>query len=133
MSGSFLLDTNIAIAFLEGELAIVDRVTQTDSVLLSSTIVGELYYGAFKSGRVTSNIERVEVLVQRIPVLDCDRNTAKVYGQIKNQLRQKGRPPKGGFYSFYPQRSPQTPLPKGGFLFWVAIAPSAKIIAISIL
>ena len=92
MSGSFLLDTNIAIAFLEGELAIVDRVTQTDSVLLSSTIVGELYYGAFKSGRVTSNIERVEVLVQRIPVLDCDRNTAKVYGQIKNQLRQKGRP-----------------------------------------
>ncbi|HAZ45708.1 MAG TPA: VapC toxin family PIN domain ribonuclease [Cyanobacteria bacterium UBA11369] len=92
MSGSFLLDTNIAIAFLEGELAIVDRVTQTDSVLLSSTIVGELYYGAFKSGRVTSNIERVEVLVQRIPVLDCDRNTAKVYGQIKHQLRQKGRP-----------------------------------------
>ena len=92
MSGSFLLDTNIAIAFLEGELAIVERVTQADSVLLSSTIVGELYYGAFKSGRVTSNIERVEALVQRIPVLDCDRNTAKVYGQIKNQLRQKGRP-----------------------------------------
>jgi tRNA(fMet)-specific endonuclease VapC len=92
MSGSFLLDTNIAIAFLEGESVIVDRVTQAEGVLLSSTIVGELYYGAFKSGRVASNVERVEVLIQRIPVLDCDKNTSKVYGQIKNQLRQKGRP-----------------------------------------
>jgi tRNA(fMet)-specific endonuclease VapC len=92
MSGSFLLDTNIAIAFLEGESVIVDRVTQAEGVLLSSTIVGELYYGAFKSGRVASNVERVEVLIQRIPVLDCDKNTSKVYGQIKNQLCQKGRP-----------------------------------------
>ena len=92
MSGSFLLDTNITIAFLEGESSIVDRVMQAERVLLSSTIVGELYYGAFKSGRVESNVERVEVLIGRIPVLGCDRNTSKVYGQIKNQLRKKGRP-----------------------------------------
>lgn len=92
MSGSFLLDTNIAIAFLNGESAVVDRFQAADEILLSSTVVGELYFGAQKSARAAANLARVETLIERVVVLDANTDTARQYGQIKNALRIKGRP-----------------------------------------
>jgi len=41
MSGNYLLDTNIAIAFLENEAAVVRQVDEADAVLLVSVVVGE--------------------------------------------------------------------------------------------
>lgn len=44
MAGRVLLDTNVVIAFFAEEKTIGERVIQTDFVL-SSTVLGELYYG----------------------------------------------------------------------------------------
>jgi tRNA(fMet)-specific endonuclease VapC len=57
-----------------------------------SIAIGELYYGAYKSARVEANRTRIDKFVSTYAVLACDAVTAVLYGQIKNRLRQKGRP-----------------------------------------
>ncbi len=92
MSGRFLLDTNIAIAFLEGNVSVQQYCAEAEAVFVTSTIMGELYYGAYKSGRVAENLARIEEFIATNNVLVCDTETANYYGQIRNLLRQKGRP-----------------------------------------
>jgi tRNA(fMet)-specific endonuclease VapC len=92
MPGRYLLDTNIAIAFLIGERGIIERVAAADAAYTSVVTLGELYYGAAKSGRVAQNVQRVEQFASQIAVLDCDLDTARQYGLIKERLRSKGSP-----------------------------------------
>jgi tRNA(fMet)-specific endonuclease VapC len=92
VTGSYLLDTNIVIAFFSGEAAVVERFEQAAEVLLSSIVVGELDFGARKSSRTQQNLERIATLVQQVTVLDCDEDTAHHYGAIKQALLNKGRP-----------------------------------------
>ena len=91
MPGSTLLDTTAVIALFAGEEAVRDRIARTD-VLVPSTVLGELYYGALKSGRPANNLARIEEFAASVAVLACDRETARHYGQIKDGLRSKGRP-----------------------------------------
>ncbi len=49
VSGSYLLDTNIVIAFFSGEPAVIDKFDQADEILLPSIVLGELIFGARKS------------------------------------------------------------------------------------
>ena len=55
-------------------------------------MVGELYYGARKSARTVENLGRIDQFVASSVVLGCEIATAHYYGQVKNQLRLKGRP-----------------------------------------
>jgi tRNA(fMet)-specific endonuclease VapC len=92
MHGRFLLDTNIAIGLLEGDAAITTRLNPLTPLYLPSIAVGELFFGAYRSGRVQRNLERVVLLTQELPVLACDLETADRYGALKQELRKKGRP-----------------------------------------
>lgn len=55
-------------------------------------MLGELYFGAAKSARSQDNRERVDLFASNNPVLDCNTETARLYGIIKHQLRLQGRP-----------------------------------------
>jgi tRNA(fMet)-specific endonuclease VapC len=92
MNGRFLVDTNIVIAFLEGDASVQQNFAEAEVIYVPSIVIGELYYGAYRSARVEANSTRIDELVSRYSVLACDAVTAVVYGQIKNFLRQKGRP-----------------------------------------
>ncbi|AFZ26803.1 putative nucleic acid-binding protein, contains PIN domain [Cylindrospermum stagnale PCC 7417] len=92
MNGRFLLDTNIIIALFQRDTSVQENIAQTEQVFVSSTVVGELYYGVYKSRRVTANLTRIEEFVAKTSVLECDLVTAQQYGEIKNFLREKGRP-----------------------------------------
>lgn len=92
MSGRYLLDTNIVIALFANDPAVTDHLAESDEVFIPSIIVGELYYGAHKSNRVKENLARIDELVATSVVLPCDIETARWYGDVKNKLRQKGRP-----------------------------------------
>jgi tRNA(fMet)-specific endonuclease VapC len=92
VSGSYLLDTNIVIPFLRGEQTVIDQFDQADEILLPSIVLGELDFGARKSGRTPENLARIEELSRQVIVLNCDTDTARHYGSIKNALRLKGRP-----------------------------------------
>jgi tRNA(fMet)-specific endonuclease VapC len=72
--------------------AVTERVTEAAEVFASSIVIGELYYGARKSTRVESNVQIVHQFAAANRVLGCDSTTAQHYGEIKNSLRQKGRP-----------------------------------------
>ncbi len=92
MSGRFLLDTNIVIALFAQEAAVVRRLDEDTVVFVPSTVLGELYYGAHNSGRAEANKARIDQFAARSAILACDLLTAQHYGQIKNDLRAKGRP-----------------------------------------
>ncbi|MFB2982429.1 type II toxin-antitoxin system VapC family toxin [Microseira sp. BLCC-F43] len=91
MSGRYLLDTNIIIALFADEEAIKNSLAQADEVFIPSIAIGELCYGARKSGRPQENLERINQLIVNSTVLECDAETARRYGEVKNKLRLKGR------------------------------------------
>ena len=91
-SGSYLLDTNVVIAMLAEEVVVPASNQNADKVYLPSITIGELYYGARKSGRPVENLAKVNQLIQQIPNVFCNLETTQWYGIIKNQLRRKGRP-----------------------------------------
>jgi tRNA(fMet)-specific endonuclease VapC len=92
MSGRFLLDTNIVIALFEGEALIRDRLAQAEEVFVSSIALGEMFFGAGKSGRPETNLARVDDFARDNVVMGCDTDTARRYGEVKNALRLRGRP-----------------------------------------
>jgi tRNA(fMet)-specific endonuclease VapC len=53
MSGEYLLDTNIVVGLFAKEDSICHRFKLPVKVILSSTVLGELYFGAFKSNQQT--------------------------------------------------------------------------------
>jgi tRNA(fMet)-specific endonuclease VapC len=92
MSGRFLLDTNIVIALFADEATVKDNLAQASEVFIPSVVIGELCYGARRSGRIEVNLARVDELVASSTILVCDADTARHYGEVKNKLRLKGRP-----------------------------------------
>lgn len=92
MSGSLLLDTNIIIALFAHDEAVQRRLASANEVYVPSIAIGELYYGARKSGRVSANLARIDEFAAKMVVLACDATTAQYYGQVKALLRAKGRP-----------------------------------------
>lgn len=92
MSGKYLLDTNIIIALFADEVAVKSKLAQADEVFIPNIAVGELCYGARKSGRSKENLERIDELIANSTVIGCDTQTARYYGEVKNKLRLKGRP-----------------------------------------
>jgi len=92
MSGKCLLDTNIVIALFANEGAVKDNLAMTEEVFVPSIVIGELYYGAYKSTRAKENLARIDDFAASGPVIGCDTGTARFYGEVKNALRIKGRP-----------------------------------------
>jgi tRNA(fMet)-specific endonuclease VapC len=77
---------------LADEASVRTNLAQAEEVFIPSIAIGELYYGARKSGRTQENLARVDELVANSAVLGCDAETARRYGEVKNGLRLKGRP-----------------------------------------
>ena len=91
-TGRYLLDTNIVIALFANEPDVQQRLAEANEVFVPSIVVGELYYGVYKSARVEANLARLDTFVVGNTILPCDTVTARQYGAIKNALRAKGRP-----------------------------------------
>ena len=54
-SGRFLLDTNIVIALLQGDEAVLSNLDQAPEIFISAIVLGDLFFGAAKSGRPSEN------------------------------------------------------------------------------
>jgi tRNA(fMet)-specific endonuclease VapC len=88
MSDSYLLDTNIIIGLFANDANIVKQIAEARRVVISATVIGELYYGAHNSTKVEANVLKIEQFSQDIEVLMCDKGTATHYGQIKYLLKK---------------------------------------------
>ncbi|MFY9621282.1 MAG: type II toxin-antitoxin system VapC family toxin [Pyrinomonadaceae bacterium] len=92
MNGRFLLDTNILIALFAADHTIQRHLNEPGAFYVPVVALGELYYGALKSSRVDENVARIDQLAASSSLLGCDNQTSRHYGEIKNNLRAKGRP-----------------------------------------
>lgn len=91
-TGKILLDTNIVIALLEGDESVLANLDEASEVFVSSIVLGELFFGAAKSGRPAENIARIERFAAGRSILSCDLPVAREYGRLKHGLRAKGKP-----------------------------------------
>ena len=91
-NGRFLLDTNIVIALLEGDETVLSNLDRVPEVFISAVVLGELFFGAAKSGRATENTAKVERFAAGRSIVSCDLDVAREYGRLKQHLKDKGRP-----------------------------------------
>lgn len=90
MSGRYLLDTNIILALFANDNAVVEQIEDADEVFVPSIVLGELYYGARRTGNSRENIAWIYEFAEANTILVCDAETARWYSVIKDLLRQKG-------------------------------------------
>lgn len=92
MAGTILLDSNLVVAFFNGDAEVARRMNEADALFISTIVLGELYFGARKSAKISANVQRVDTFARRYAILDCNFATAQRYGIIKSALQTIGRP-----------------------------------------
>lgn len=90
----YLLDTNIVIAAMKGNAAVVARLESTPlaNLILCPVVLGELEFGAEKSAHSERNRARLAELAERLPLAAVDAETSRCYGRIRAELEQRGTP-----------------------------------------
>lgn len=78
-NGDLLLDTNTVSAALKHEPAVVDRIARANGIAIPSTVLGELFFGAFQSARREDNLRTYEAIALNNAILPCDAATARIY------------------------------------------------------
>jgi len=89
----YLLDTNAVIALLRATPNGVKERVQSRSpkdVFVSTVVMFELYYGAYRSQRIKRNLELLENIL--LPKLEFDSTDANAAGQIRATLASDGTP-----------------------------------------
>ena len=88
-----LLDTNVVVAYLNGDRSVLKKI-QADigKVALSTLVVAELDYGAKVSQRAKENLEKLYQFLNIVQVVPFDVECAKVFGTVKSKLRSLGKP-----------------------------------------
>lgn len=88
----YLLDTNIVIAVLNNNTDLIAKIRQypAQDCVISSIVVFELYYGAYKSGKQAKNLARLTTL--SFPVLPFTAEDAQQAGRIRAELERRGTP-----------------------------------------
>ena len=91
---SVLVDTDAYSALMRGHPVVATRVRETDRVLLSTIVVGELLFG-FRSGtRYERNRKSLEVFLRNayVALVPVTWATAERFGRIAAALRAKRMP-----------------------------------------
>ena len=92
---SYLLDTNVCIAFLAGKDSSVREkllsVAPTE-VSLCSVVKAELYYGARRSAQVERNLDRLAEFFEAFESLPFDDAASAHYGLLRTELESLGTP-----------------------------------------
>lgn len=89
---SFVLDTNIVVAALNGHPPVVERLNAVPAgeALLPAMALAELRYGARSSTRIEENLARIERILDVLIFVPADRDIAERFGDIKAELRVRG-------------------------------------------
>jgi len=88
-----LLDTNVVIAFFNGNKEILERIqAEIDKISLSALVIAELNYGAKASQKAKENLEKLDRFLDIVKVVPFNLECAKIFGTIKSKLRKLGKP-----------------------------------------
>ncbi len=91
----FLFDTNAVITLLgQKSEALTNRVLHCSEgdIAVPAIVCHELYFGAYKSQKVSFNLETIRLLLRDFDVLPFDDEDARKAGEIRAALKEEGRP-----------------------------------------
>lgn len=91
----FLFDTNAVISLLgQRSEALIDRVLHCSEgdIGLPTIVSHELYFGAYKSQKVSFNLETIRLLIKDFVLLPFDDEDARQAGEIRADLKKQGTP-----------------------------------------
>jgi tRNA(fMet)-specific endonuclease VapC len=94
---SYLLDTNVCIALINGTSGRVRRrysqaVNRGTIPATSSIVAHELWYGVAKSGRAAQNANRLATFLgSAVDLLDFAEGDAQAAGEIRAELERQGK------------------------------------------
>lgn len=90
-----LIDTNAVIALIGRKSdTLLARVMDSDegAIGLSTVVMHELYYGAYKSAKVSYNLETLRLFTADFPSVGFEQEDALVAGEIRAALAARGTP-----------------------------------------
>jgi tRNA(fMet)-specific endonuclease VapC len=88
----YLLDTDTLIFSLKGEPAVKKNLHDHfhDPLKMSVITLMELYYGAHKSQKITSNLAKIKTLELSFEIVPVSEESAEIFGMTKAELEKKG-------------------------------------------
>ena len=88
----FLLDTDTVIYSMKGKDTVQKNLLLhlNDPILLSTVTLMELYYGVYKSQKVTSNLAKIKLLEQSLEIIHIGLESAEIFGMLKSQVEVNG-------------------------------------------
>ena len=91
---SILIDTNSYKKYLSGDQLTKDFLNEAEIVYLSSVVLGELYAGFYGGNQYNKNQEILKRFISKssVRILIVGMETAKIFGEIKNELKKRGTP-----------------------------------------
>ena len=89
----YLLDTDIIIYSLKGHKAVQENLRKHYNDLISVSVISlmELYYGAYKSERIESNIAKIKTIENKIKTIRIGEEVVDLFGMLKSQQESKGQ------------------------------------------
>ena len=90
----YLLDTNIVIHCLKGHEVVNQNLHNhlNDPIHISVVTLMELYYGAYKSQKVESNLAKIKTLENSIEIIPLGKEAVEIFGIYKAKLERSGTP-----------------------------------------
>ena len=87
-----LLDTSAYVGFKRNNIGLVDIIANSERVLISPVVLGELMFGFRNGSRFKKNIADLDNFMQHeaVEMLQIGTITADRYSRIAAQLRQQG-------------------------------------------
>lgn len=88
----YLLDTDTIIYNLKGHPAVEKNLRQHfhDSIKISVITLTELYYGAYKSQKVASNLAKIKTIENSMEVIPLGKELVEIFGIHKAKLEKTG-------------------------------------------
>ncbi len=84
-----LPDTDVCVEILLGNENVINkRLSCDEQIAISYMTVGELYYGAERSGFRIRNISRVEQFMLSLSIINTDVEIMKKFGEYKSYLKE---------------------------------------------
>ena len=90
----YLLDTDTIIYSLKSNPTVKKNLEARIDVHMSLSVVTlmELYYGAYKSEKVASNLSKIKIIEKSFEIIPTEREVVDIFGMIKADLERSGTP-----------------------------------------
>ena len=88
----YLLDTDTIIYSLKGHEGIKKNLEKhiEDPVKICVITLMELYYGAYKSERVSGNLAKIKTIESSFEIIPTGNESAETFGRLKASFQKKG-------------------------------------------